>query len=234
MKKLILSIAVLATAGTMFAQRPMEGANPFSLEGQVSLNSAAGNTFAAPTIRLRYFVMDNLAIRLGGSFNSMTEKENFYGSVASPQDYSDSVGVLTTKSGSYTFSLGASYHFSQLEKLSPYVGIDFLMGGGSSRAMGEDTDGTMWVDDFTMESKTPMMTIGGNLVAGVDWYFAQNVFLGAEFGWGVTSTTYKDTFTSVSTGGVTVETETPVMGSAATSLGLGHNFIGGLRIGWRF
>jgi len=234
MKKLVLSIAVLATAGTLFAQRPVEGANPFSLEGELSLNSAAGNTFAAPTIRLRYFVMDNLAIRLGGSFNSYTERENFYGSVAAPQNYSDSVGVLTTKTSNYSLSLGASYHFSQLEKLSPYVGVDFVMGGGSARAMGENTNAAVWVDDFTFETKTPMMHVGGRLVAGVDWYFSENIFLGAEFGWGVVSTTYKDQYVKTTSAGVTTETETPVMGSAAKSLGLGHNFIAGLRIGWRF
>lgn len=234
MKKLILSIAVLATAGTMFAQRPMEGANPFSLEGELSLNSAAGSTFAAPTIRLRYFVMDNLAIRVGGSFNSQTEREYFYGSEATPQDYSDSIGILTSKSSGYTFSLGASYHFSQLEKLSPYVGVDFVMGGASYRMMGDRTNGTTWQDDLTWESKAPAMHIGGRLVAGVDWYFAENLFLGAEFSWGVTSITYKDQYLKVTTDGETTEIETPVTGSAAKSLGLGHNFIGGLRIGWRF
>lgn len=234
MKKLILSLAVIATTGSLFAQRPVDGANPFSLEGQVSLNSASGNTFAAPTIRFRYFVMDNLSLRLGATFNSMSSKQNFYGSVAAPMNYEDSVGTVTTKSMAYNFSIGAAYHFSQLEKLSPYVGIDFVIGGAIDRQFGENSDNNTWIDEFQYETKTPGIMFGGNIVAGVDWYFAQNVYLGAEFGWGVSSVSYKDITTSVTVAGTTTETVTPVTGSAASMLSLGHNFIGGLRLGWRF
>lgn len=228
-----MSVLAVATVGTLLAQRPVDGANPFSLEGEVSMN-ALNNTFSAPAIRFRYFIGDNISLRLGVTYNGMTEKENFYGSVATPANYGDSIGTWTTKTNAYFATIGAAYHFSQLEKLSPYAGIDFAIGGGSAREMGANTNGGAWVNDFSYSSKSPMMMFGGRIVAGFDWYFSQNVFLGAELGWGVMATSWKDETVSVTTAGTTTEVTTPVMGSPYSSLQMGNTFIAGIRLGWRF
>jgi len=164
----------------------------------------------------------------------MTEKENFYGSVATPANYGDSIGTWTSKTNAYFATIGAAYHFSQLEKLSPYAGIDFAIGGGSAREMGTNTNGGAWVNDFSYSSKSPMMMFGGRIVAGFDWYFSQNVFLGAELGWGLMATSYKDETVTVTAGSTTTETVTPIMGGPASSVQMGNTFIAGIRLGWRF
>lgn len=229
MKKLILSIAMVAATATTMAQMPTAGENPFSLEGQLNLNNGTGETFASPVVRLRYFATDNISARLGVGFNSSNDEELFYGTVGT--NYSDSIGTYNTKSSNYQIMIGGAYHFSQLANLSPYAGLDVMIGGGKTITEGEDTDGATWVPDYSERTELPTSSFGVNLVAGVDWYFAQNVFLGAELGFGFNKTTSKEgTFTATS-GTTTVEGVAPSPGSFSS---FGNVYTAGLRLGWRF
>ena len=131
---------------------------------------------------------------------------------------------------------GFEFHCSQLDKLSPYVGIEIPIGFGS---WSEDIDdvgdpwgfGSLYYSDSTQSYQTMgQSSFGINVVFGADWYFAQNLYMGAEFGLGWQSTTYKEGEMTITNHGNETSLTTPESKSSA----LGNNFIGGVRCGWRF
>jgi outer membrane protein W len=238
MKKLAILVGAIALSGTTLAQRP-EGSNPFSLEGGLSLN-ATENTFSAPTIKLRYFATDNIAGRLGLSYNSSKDIYNFYGFDANFDQTADSLGTVTAKSSMTWVSIGGSYHFSQLEKLSPYVALDLMYGMGSyneswSNADGNDpfdqTDGGSYVDGLSAEVNTKNSGIGFGLSAGFDYYFAQNVFIGAELGLMYNSVNDKGGTVSSTFGNTTENADILTSGKSSS---MGNSATAAIRLGWRF
>jgi outer membrane protein W len=230
MKKIILSIAVIATAGSLFAQRPTEGSNPFSLEGGLSLNST-GSTFLAPELRVRYFAMDNVAGRLGFVYNSTNVLENHYGLNADFIPTSDSTGTSLERSSMMWINIGGSYHFSQLERLSPYAFADVMIGMGSSSTEWKDFDGSDFAKGFSRTTNNSSSGLGVRFGGGVDYYFAENVFIGAEVGFMFISTTDKGGDVSVTSGGVTTSMSTLSSGNGSS---FGNNATAALRLGWRF
>jgi outer membrane protein W len=228
MKKLAILVGALVLTGSTFAQRPVD-ANPFSLEGGLSFN--AGNTFSAPSLRLRYFAADNIAGRLGVQYNSTSETINHYGIGADFLPSADSLGTEVNKSSMTWLSIGGSYHFSQLDRLSPYVALDVMIGMGSNNATWTDFDGVGYDKGESASGNSKMSGLGLNLAAGFDYYFAENVFIGAELGFMYMSTTDKGgefTYTSGST------TTTTTLHSAGKNSSFGNAAQGTIRLGWRF
>src|SRR5574343_730452 len=76
MKKLAILVGAIALTGSTFAQKATTDA-PFSLEGQLGFN-ASTLSFNAPTLRLRYFVADNIAVRLSLGMSTSKTVDNFY------------------------------------------------------------------------------------------------------------------------------------------------------------
>lgn len=229
MKKLAILVGAIALSGTTLAQRP-EGTNPFSLEGGLSLNTTE-NTFSAPAIKLRYFATENIAGRLGLSYNSSKMVENVYGLDANFEPTADSLGTITMKESMTWVSIGGSYHFSQLDKLSPYVALDLMYGMGSYNEQWADSDGTDYVKGDNAEVNTKSSGIGFGLSAGFDYYFAQNVFIGAELGLMYTSENDKGGTASFTSGNTT--TNLDILSSGKSS-SMGNSATAAIRLGWRF
>jgi hypothetical protein len=101
---------------------------------------------------------------------------------------------------------------------------------GNSSAKWDKFDGTGYDADVTATVKSPISMIGLNLVAGTDYYFAENFYFGVELGLGFSSTTNKATETVVNVAG----TSTTTLDAPSKSSSFGNNFIGNARIGWRF
>ena len=79
MKKLVLLVGVVSLGfNPANAQMPASGESNFSLEGQIGAAFGGGNgLFTAPEIRVRYFLNDNMAIRLGLGVKSAQRTENY-------------------------------------------------------------------------------------------------------------------------------------------------------------
>ena len=230
MKKSIIALASIALIGfSSNAQRPVDS-NPFSLEGGLSLN-ATENTFSAPELRLRYFATDDIAGRLGIMFNNMTETTNFYGEGSDGFPSADSLGTLKESSSMTWVSIGGSYHFSQLERLSPYAFLDVMIGMGSYNEEWDDFDGSDFNAGEGASLNTSQSGFGVRFGSGFDYYFAENVFIGAEVGFMFLSETDKGgEFTSTS--GST--TTTVKIHSEGSSNMFANNATAQVRIGWRF
>lgn len=228
MKKLAILVGAIALTGSTFAQRPVD-ANPFSLEGGLSLTT--GNTFAAPMLKLRYFAADNIAGRLGIQYNMSKDITNHYGLDATGMETADSLGTVETKSSVTWISIGGSYHFSQMDALSPYVALDIMFGMSSDSEVGTDDDGVSYQDGLSYDMSSKGSGFGVGIGLGMDWYFAENVFLGAEIGMTFASWKDKGGDWSVTSGGTTTSGSTLGAGSSSS---FGNSATGALRLGWRF
>mgnify|MGYP000046981037 FL=1 len=67
MKKVLLGLG-LVISGSLMAQKPASDASHFSLEGLINYNANDGMNWTAPSLRMRYFVNDNIAARVQFGF----------------------------------------------------------------------------------------------------------------------------------------------------------------------
>lgn len=102
-------------------------------------------------------------------------------------------------SSTIIFSPAIEKHFKGTEKLSPYVGAELSIQSGKD------------------ELETKSSSFGLGLIFGGDYYFAQNVYCGAEVSWGYSSTS-----------------TTPAGLGKSTSSGLGLSTNSGIRLGMIF
>lgn len=225
MKKIAILVGAIALTGSMFAQKATTE-TPFSLEGQIGFNTST-LSFNAPAIRFRYFVQDNIAARATlRVLNSSTTKNYFL----DEDKNSDGSGTEINKISGWSASLGGEYHFTGTERLSPYGGLDIVFGGGKTTNEWTNFDGTGYNADYKRNIEAKTSTFGVNLVAGTDYYFAQNFYLGLELGLGFQATTTKEGSDEIVTGGNTTNT----ISNEEKSSVFGNNFISNFRLGWRF
>jgi outer membrane protein W len=225
MKKIILVISVILSVSTNgFSQKPIN-LNPFSIEGMLSFNSLS-TSFSAPGIKARYFLKDDLALRSTVSLMSSSEKL-FHYELANNTGLE---GYELNKISDNTLSLGIEKHLSGTSKLSPYFGLDLSLWFTNKNSNWLNYDGSGYTDDFMAKSKNPTNSFGLNLLAGTDYYFAENFFLGCEFGLGFNLKSSKAGSFEFTTGGTTTEQLT----SPSSNFEFGNNFIGNIRVGWRF
>jgi outer membrane protein W len=225
MKKLAILVGAIALTGSTFAQKATTD-SPFSLEGQLGFN-ASTLSFNAPAIRFRYFVADNIAARLTLGIGNSSETFNYY---ETEDMNSGASGTEVNKEGGWNVAIGGEYHFAGTDRLSPYGGLDILIGGGSTTADWTNYDGLGYSADFTRAIEYKTSAFGVNLVAGADYYFAENFYLGMELGLGFISETEKAGTDVTTIGGVSVTSTS----NEAKYSGFGNNFIGNFRLGWRF
>ncbi|MES1181858.1 MAG: hypothetical protein ABUL44_03595, partial [Flavobacterium sp.] len=79
-------------------------------------------------------------------------------------------------------------------------------------------------------------TIGVGLIAGCDYYFAKNISLGAEFGFGFTTTSsldIEDQYVGSDTNGAAVVKDALVE-KQGSSMQIGPNVIAQFKLGWLF
>lgn len=224
MKKFFVLAGAVVLSSSLFAQKPTAD-NPFSIEGQLSYN-ASSLSFNAPSLRMRYFWADDMAARVSLTIANSSTKDYYY----ELANNAGGEGTEVNKVSLTMISLGAEKHFAGTDKLSPYVGADFVFGMGNSSAKWDKFDGSGYSADFTATAKNPTSMIGLNLVAGMDYYFAENFYFGAELGLGFQSVSNKAGEFESTTGGST----TTILSEPSKSSSFGNNFIGNARIGWRF
>ena len=243
MKKTILFCALaLATSG-LFAQKQTGGEK--NLEVQFTPLGDAPVSIAG--LRFRMFNSEasafRLSINVGGSTDAVvTEQPGVSG--APDEDRPE----LYDTDKSFTFSIAPGYekHFEGTDRLSPYVGAEVAFETTTLTSTSEAWDGTNTdpLDGAVWESTltTGTTSFGLNLVAGTDFYFADNIYLGVEVGFGFAKTNVKDSEFEVSDldrfraaneipDDTAVEFDPIINGSASA---WGTNAQGTIRLGWLF
>lgn len=217
-------------------------ANPWSIETIINANKN-GINWNSPALRARYFINNNLAIRLqvgigDGSGAAMSEHRNYY----EFNDGTGEQGTLDIKRMGINFQLGAEYHFIGTKKLDPYaaLGINFGLGSLSATAVnyydGDPKFGLPFIPDHYakgvgFEGAGGYTVVGGILGLGTDFYFVENVYIGIELGINYNSIKHKpgektyhlDGTNPMDIKGVQPESKESYIGMQST-----------LRLGWRF
>ncbi len=186
MKKLMILVSAVALSGTMFAQKAGSD-NPYSLEGAMNV-SKDGVSWAAPNLRMRYFIKDNLALRLTVGRDGESVTTSIPASIDTATSTIIPASEVTTKNSIMNFGLAAEYHLAGTDRMSPYFTAGFNTG---------------------KDSRNDFSTFGLNVGAGIDYYVAENIYVGLELGFNYTSTD----------------------GASSSSFG---NAASALRMGWRF
>ncbi|MDY6025388.1 hypothetical protein [Bergeyella zoohelcum] len=176
--------------------------------------------------KARYFNTDKLAYRVSFSLNTDSDKNDI-----------DAGANATAKTGenysNFLIGFGLEKHFTGTDRLSPYVGGEFLLGFDSNKKTHEtnNTNG-----DYTkMETKGPnSFGFGARGVFGADYYFAKKVFLGVEAGLQLMYVSNGKTTTTTETklGSSTTTTNTEIPGGS--NFNISSSVITGLRIGFVF
>ena len=244
MKKFMIFVGALTLSGTMFAQKPASDDAKFSLEGLANLNTTDGMTWTAPSIRMRYFVNDNITGRLqfgfGGDGTSNAgipskETHNYAATVST-----DANGMVEINRSSMDVKLGAEYHLAGTDKMSPYFTANIGFGNGKEEQTWTDvfysdpqdpTSDLAYMKGFSATASGGFKTLGFGIGAGFDYYVADNLYLGLEMNLTTTKVTHNDT---------SFDATTPVGNINSTSLGSTMSYTnigaahGSIRIGWRF
>jgi opacity protein-like surface antigen len=244
MKKVILFFALaLATATGVYAQKQTGGEKNL----EVQFAPLGGSPVSISGIRMRMFNSESSAIRIGLFLGGTTDKEISAQPGTAGGDPDAPELVNTDKTFSVSLRPGYEKHFAGTDRLSPYVGAELLFTLSRETSIEEawstnsftDPDARVLWETTTKDGST---TFGVNLVAGTDFYFADNIYLGAELGFGFASTSEADTETEVSdtdafriANGIPQDDDVefdPVLNGSSS--GWGPNFQGTIRLGWLF
>jgi len=251
MKRILSAILLLGVARVAYAQTPVDNQNegikskkgsfvtelnfnPF--KGNLSLNNALNQ------IKGRYFIQDDLALRLGIGIDVLDSAAN-YGNPYGTNGYFNS---NNRKSTALDINFGIEKHFKGSSRLSPYIGFDISIGSKTTKQELSTSAYTMNLKNATMEViyqqtnngyYTSMQLVpngytrfGGYAVAGFDFYVSKGLFVGYEFNLGYLHTKYKKpdvtvTGTDPGYGSYISENKTKTFKSA---------LVNGVRVGYSF
>jgi opacity protein-like surface antigen len=243
MKKFMIFVGALTLSGTMFAQKPASDDAHYSLEGLANLNTSNGMSWTAPSLRLRYFVNENIAARIqfgfGGDGSSLagipSSESHTYASGTTAAN-----GAVQIDRSAWDLKLGGEYHLKGTDKMSPYFSANIGFGSASEKQTWTDvfytnpadpTTELVYMSGFSVKASGGYKTFGWGIGAGFDYYVAKNLYLGLELNLTSNKVTNDDTVKDVTTpaGASTLTSFGSTM--SYTNIGAAH---GSVRIGWRF
>ncbi len=235
MKKSLLVIAILAISISGSVQGQTSEYKPVkkTITAEVGVTGGLFNTnyvLNEGILRFRYFIKNDLAFRLGlGIGSTNVESTNV---VVSPAPST----TTTTKTSSRTFNLGIEKHFMGSDRLSTYVGADFLIGFNGASINAATADGTFSnIDGATSLAGASRAgsSFGLRIVTGADYYIAKKLYLGVEVGLGYTSGKLDavNQSTKVTPTGSVVDNGLYADGKRSQSF---TQVVGGVKLGYQF
>lgn len=232
MKKVLLTAAAVFAFTFANAQESTSSYKPVkgTVTTEVGLTGGLNNAnfdLNTGVLKFRYFLKDDLGLRLGFATNSKkTESIN--------NSNPNNVETTISKNSDFTLNLGVEKHFAGTERLSTYAGADLLIGFRGAKT--EYTENNYF---YNVDGGSNFNTTTGNydnragnyfglrLLTGADYYIAKKVFLGVEAGLNVITGKDKDIEIS--------ETGQPNVNIAGgKNSGITTQVIGGIRIGYQF
>lgn len=193
---------------------------------EVNLNFQVGSapiTLDAPSIKYRYFLNPNLALRTEIAASIFETSSYIYNNTM------DDYATINQSSWNVNWGIGAEHHFNGTDKLSPYLGlVAEIQTGGSSQEGSNTYNGFVYSQGDTYSNYiSGSFGWGAGAVFGADYYLLKNIFVGAEvtFGYGRIFNGYQQVWSTRTN--ATTETKLSSFGS----LGMGSS---GIRLGVRF
>ncbi|MBM3912411.1 MAG: hypothetical protein FJ350_05315 [Sphingomonadales bacterium] len=223
-----------------FAQKPVTGRTTLSLKSVGDFKSSLeaglnldGPTISIPSIRYRYFLSNDFALRSLINVSGNKTKLVFYEN----PNFSGMEGTNDSSNVFWNVQLGLEYHLPGTSKLSPYFGLFFHYGQGRTSEKWTNFNGLLnggqgdFERSFTGSVEMPETTIGIGSVAGLDFYFVDRVYAGLELYW-----LYKSTM--LGSGKVEYQSNSSSNSEFArperTFSSSTFSSIPSIRVGWRF
>ena len=177
-------------------------------------------------LKFRYFLKDDLGLRLGFATNSIKNES---------VDNSDplNIGTTTDKRSNLTINLGIEKHFAGSDRLSTYAGADLLINFASASTDYSENNFSYTVEganqnlDNNAFSNNAYTAFGARIFTGADYYIAKKLFLGVEAGLSFLTGKTKDITISQ-----TATQDVNIAGGKAS--GITTSITGGVRIGYQF
>lgn len=220
---------------------PGDGLFPsIELSPSGALNDEDENATPSGLIRVRYFLGDQLALRVGLNLDRTSNKIERPNETTTPSTPPATPVINTVerrRTSSTILNFGVEKHFSGTERLSTYIGADLLFASTGNKVTGENIsspngDPTLGAS-FETKNNNAASGFGLRAIGGADYYIAKKVYLGLEFGWGgFMFYKEKDSETTSKADAASVEQTTKVKGDRATDLSAG--VLGAFRLGFRF
>jgi hypothetical protein len=241
MKKIVLTAAVFAlTLSTAFSQefKPKEKEIAVGIAFDSPFSAAKPFSLVDGGLSARYFYKSDLAFRGSLKIKSESDSKTSYGRLL-PTD--DEKAYLTNDNTVFNvnLSLGAEKHFSGTDRLDPYVGADILLGFGSDShksSINDDAIAKSLLQTVNLSRDQSNSSLGLRLVVGADYYILSKVYVGTEFGFSYTRTSFGDSKDVVKTLSDNTEKTTTKKGDSFVSNSniLTEMTTGSFRIGFRF
>ena len=221
-------MACIATAQAQTQYRPAGGEKNLEL----MFAPLGGSPVSMAGIKFRKFGSATSAMRLGvfvGFENKTT--------ILQVEDSPNNLSELKKKESSFTIAIqpGIEKHMTGTDRLSPYIGgyVDL-----SFVSKNKKTDSQLPNNKVGyLQEKGGDLGLGLNAVAGFDYYFAQSLYLGSELGFGIAAKMpmkNKTETLALNADGAEVTTNGDSTKDNVSSIQLGPNVVGQLRLGWLF
>lgn len=237
MKKLFLSLALVAAGVAAYAQKPAAG----DKTAEVSFTGAGLNSFnyTTPELRFRYFASENLAYRLRLSLGSTSTTDKVKVNTGGTTE----VEVERKVSSGFNINItpGIEKHFAGTAKLSPYYGAQLNFGFGTgitttytnATGVNQNTGALVGVASGNKgeDKNGTSLGLGISTFMGADYYITDGIFVGGEFGLGLFSLTSLGEGEVSSTVGGTTTTNKKGTSSSFDLFGVTS---GNVRLGFRF
>lgn len=225
MKKLLLVAAAAAFMSSATQAQDVLKQTGGESNIEFLFSPLGGSPIGINGIKFRKFTSATTAWRASVFIGLSSSTDKFIGTDEDGDDVD-----LQDKMTGFDFSIAPGYemHFAGTDRLSPYVGGEVIIGFSNEKSVMEMSDAA--TDITTVTEKTGSFTGGLNALAGVDFYFADNIYLGAELGFGFAFTSDFETTTEVDFDGESNETTEP----GGSSFNLGPNVVGSMRLGFLF
>ncbi len=246
MKRITLLTSAFFALFALQAQDSEDGMDKTPSGGEKNLElhlTPFGNTpISVDGIRFRSFGSGgSSAIRVNFSLNTSSNTE-----VTQQEVDSIDQEKLETTTSSFMLGIAPGYemHLGSSKSVDPYVGATLPIRLKSTtyeeqRQSGDDVE-TLTVSNGTKASGAPAQpgnfnragyfSFGLRLVSGVDYYFAKNIYLGAEFGYGFESRSYSD----IEFEDTDSDANLPDPQEQGSEFSLGSGAVGELRVGYNF
>lgn len=155
----------------------------FSVEGQIypTLNKDV----YSPNIKFRLNLNNSSALRINADINRAVDYKEIL------ELGGDGVGSVKKINSIYQFSLGYEKQ-KRFKKSLIYSGLEGLLGIGKNDEYGSRTDSISFVSSLNYNYKRPVQNLGLRVFFGGEYYVKSNIYIGTEFGFLISKTTYKN------------------------------------------
>ncbi|MDR1258940.1 MAG: porin family protein [Tannerellaceae bacterium] len=223
-KYLIVSalVAVSMTAGMAQESSFKPGAGSLTLEVGFSPFNVDGDNIQLSDGQIRgiYSVTDNIGFRLGLGVGMISESND---NAMTEDDWQQ----ITSSTSRISLSPGIIYNFGGTDRLTPYIGAELNFATMSAKMTIESKNSKSIIKN----GGDMFSTIGLGVFSGFNYYFARNLYIGAEAGLAFESRSLKNMVTETTANGVTT-TDEPKDSNSQTVIGM--IALPTLRLGWTF